>query len=109
MKKIAFIIFITTTAALTSCKKSADISGEYIKARGDYRYDLIIFEKAAGNSYKITGYTGDIKKFSTTGELKDKEIDMGWMSKLTFKDDFKQFYLHRGKGSVYVKKTPGKK
>ncbi len=109
MKKIAFIIFITTIAALTSCKRSTDISGEYIKARGDYRYDLIIFESAGGSRYKITGYTGNVKKFSTTGELKENEIDMGWMSKLTFKDDFNQFYLHRGKGSVYIKKNPEKK
>jgi hypothetical protein len=109
MKKTVSVILLSAVAALISCKKSVDISGRYIKAKGDYRYDVIIFEKAGGDKYNITGYNAKVKKFSTIGELKDKKIDIGWMSQLTFKDEFNQFYLHSGKGSVYVKDNSGKK
>lgn len=109
MKKKVFILFFLTVTTLISCKRSIDISGKYRKVKGDYRYDLIVFEKAEGEKYTITGYSGKSKKFTTTGELKNREIEMGWMSRLTFKEDFNQFYLHSGKGSVYAKENPGKK
>jgi hypothetical protein len=109
MKKIVSLILLTAIATLISCKKSVDISGKYKRTKGDYRYDVIIFEKAGGNKYHITGYTHEVRKFRTTGELKDNKIEMGWMSRLTFKEDFNQFYLHSGKGSIYVKDSPVKK
>jgi hypothetical protein len=109
MKKIVSLILLSAMATLISCKKSIDISGKYNRTKGDYRYDVITFEKAGGGKYHITGYTGEVKKFSTTGELKENVIEMGWMSRLTFKKDFNQFYLHSGKGSVYVKENPVKK
>ncbi len=109
MKKTVSVLLLFAVTTIISCKKSVDLSGKYRKASGDYRYDIIIFEKAGGDKYNITGYTDEVKKFSTTGKLKDNEIEMGWMSRLTFKEDFNQFYLHSGKGSVYIKDNTGKK